>query len=148
MIEMIFPAPDFRFREQQGQRQIFDIIRKKWVALQPEEWVRQNVVRWLIETHQIPAQAIALEKEIRVAGTKRRFDMLVYDANHNPWMLIECKSPVIRLDASALLQVLAYQQEIPVPMLMITNGEESHIAEKKAGNPEWISCFPMYKSTI
>jgi len=143
MIEMVFPAPDFRFRTQQGQRQIFDIIRKKWVALQPEEWVRQNVGRWLQETHQIPSQAIALEKEIKVGGTKRRFDMLVYDANHSPWMLIECKGPSIKLDASALMQVLTYQQQISVPLLMITNGDEQHIAQKKAGIPEWISCFPM-----
>jgi Type I restriction enzyme R protein N terminus (HSDR_N) len=148
MIKMVFPSPDFRFREQKGQRQIFDIIRKKWVAFQPEEWVRQNVVRWLMDLHKIPLQAIALEKEIRVAGAKRRFDLLVYDANILPWMLVECKSPSIRLDDAALLQVLAYQQEIPVPHLMITNGEETHILEKKAGNPAWISCFPTYKSLI
>ncbi|MEY4661504.1 MAG: hypothetical protein RLZZ42_1456 [Bacteroidota bacterium] len=144
MIELVFPQPDFRIRSWQERRQIFDVIRKKWVDLQPEEWVRQNVIQWLIHIHQIPVSAIAVEKKIKINGNEYRFDLLVYDKVHSPWMLIECKAPEIAITEKALLQVLNYQQVIPAKFFMLVNGLECHLAEKEPGNPVWISRFPAY----
>ncbi|MFM1963241.1 MAG: hypothetical protein RLZZ172_2086, partial [Bacteroidota bacterium] len=119
MIDLVFPQPEFRMRIWQDQRQIFDIIRKKWVALQPEEWVRQNLIHWLIRHHKIEASFIAVEKTIRIQGNSYRFDLLIYDKEHLPWMIIECKAPHISLDDKSLMQVLTYQQMLPVKYWMI-----------------------------
>lgn len=144
MIEMVFPHPDFRIRSWHERRQIFDIIRKKWIDLQPEEWVRQNVINWLIRQHKIPATAIAVEKKIKISGNEYRFDLLVYDVDQSPWMLIECKAPEVVLNEKTLIQVLNYQQNMPVKFCMLVNGLECLIAEKKTGNLVWISRFPDY----
>lgn len=144
MIDLVFPKPNFRIRISKEQRQIYDAIRKKWVALQPEEWVRQNLIQWLVLNHKIPVTAIAIEKAIKLQGNIYRFDILIYDKAHKPWMIIECKAPEVTLNDSALLQILNYQQSLSVRYFMIVNGLECHLAEKKTGNSSWISSFPLY----
>lgn len=144
MIDLVFPQPEFRMRIWREQRQIFDIIRKRWVALQPEEWVRQNLIHWLIRHHKIQPAFIAVEKTISIQDNSYRFDLLIYDKEHLPWMIIECKAPDVILDDKSLMQVLNYQQILPIKYWMIVNGIECHLAEKKAGNPNWISSFPVF----
>ena len=126
------------------QPQVFDELRQKWVVLQPEEWVRQNIINWLIKVQGIPASMIAVEKSLSPGPASRRFDLLIYDKSHQPWMIIECKAPEVRLDEKVLMQILAYNMTIPVPFMMITNGDHCHVANKKAEQPEWCSAFPVY----
>jgi hypothetical protein len=92
MIEMVFPEPDFKLREQNGRPELFDVIRSKWVALGPEEWVRQNFIQWMVKVNQIPLSAIAVERQLKLGQENRRFDVLVYDNHLQPWMMVECKS--------------------------------------------------------
>ena len=126
-----------------GKQYIFDAIRKTWLLLTEEEWVRQNFVRYLTSTLKYPSTIIALEKEIALNDLKKRFDILVYDKQHQPWMLVECKEPKVALNEDVLQQVLRYNISVPVQYIIITNGSTT-VGWKKDGDlqllkemPEW-----------
>jgi len=144
MINLKFPEPDFKIREKGGQPEIFDGIRQKWVSLQPEEWVRQNFINWMTRVVGIPSHSIAVEKGLRLGNLMKRFDILVFDTNTQPWMMVECKAADVPLKAPVLMQILSYHLAIPVRYLVVTNGVECHVADKKKEIPEWISFFPEH----
>jgi hypothetical protein len=130
MIPITYPQPKFRTKNENGVDFIFDEIRKQWIVMSEEEWVRQNFVQYLIQACKYPAAFIAVEKEIMLGELKKRFDILVYDRQHKPWMLVECKSPDNILNAETLQQVLRYNISVPVSYLIITNGHYSFGWEK------------------
>jgi hypothetical protein len=131
MVIINYPEPDFRIKNENGKEFIFDTLRKKWLVLTPEEWVRQNFVQFLIKTKSYPASLIAMEKEIQLSELKKRFDILVYDNNHQPWMMIECKAAEIILDDAVLQQVLRYHSSVPVEYIVITNGNVTYAWKKE-----------------
>lgn len=124
---------------------IFDSLRKKWLLLTPEEWVRQNFVQYLVQVRKYPSALIALEKMLTLGELKKRFDILVYDQAHRPWMMIECKAPSVELNETVLHQLLRYNISVPAGYLVITNGEFTY-GWKKENNalqlieelPEWV----------
>jgi hypothetical protein len=122
MIDVRFPEPAFRTKKEGAATYIFDAIRRSWLLLTPEEWVRQNLVAWMTQSLQYPAPYIALEKELDLNGLKKRFDLLVYDRAHKPWMLVECKAPEVSLNEAVLQQVLRYNISVPVPYIVVSNG--------------------------
>jgi hypothetical protein len=122
MIDVQYPEPQFKIKKENGKQYIFDAIRKGWLLLTEEEWVRQNFVNYLVSRLYYPSTVIALEKEILLNGLKKRFDILIYDKEHKPWMLIECKEPKISLNEDVLQQVLRYNISVPVQYIVITNG--------------------------
>jgi hypothetical protein len=122
MIAMQYPEPEFRMKKENGKQYIFDSIRKGWLLLTEEEWVRQNFVNYLTTQLNYPTSMIALEKEILLNDLKKRFDILIYDREHKPWMLIECKEPKVNLSEEVLQQVLRYNISVPVEYIVITNG--------------------------
>jgi len=143
MIAVQFPEPQFRMKMENGKQYIFDAIRKTWLLLTEEEWVRQNFVSYLTSTLKYPSTIIALEKEIALNDLKKRFDILVYDKQHQPWMLVECKEPKVALNEDVLQQVLRYNISVPVQYIIITNGSTT-VGWKKDGDlqllkemPEW-----------
>jgi hypothetical protein len=101
---------------------IFDELRKRWIVLTPEEWVRQNFLQYLTQIKKYPASLIAVEKEIKLGDLKKRFDMVVFDKNAKPWMIVECKEMNVALDKSVLDQALRYNITLNVPYLVVTNG--------------------------
>lgn len=117
-----YPEHHFKIKTEKGKETIFDEFRKIWVRLTPEEWVRQNFLQYLIKVNKYPASLIAIEKEMQLGELKKRFDILVYNAHHKPWMMIECKATDMVLNENVLRQVLRYNLSIPVPFLVITNG--------------------------
>ena len=133
MIMVQYPEPQFRTKVENGRRFIFDSIRKVWLLLTEEEWVRQNFVNYLITELKYPSTLIALEKEILLNDLKKRFDILVYDRDHKPWMMVECKAPLIKLSEDVLQQVLRYNITVPVSFIVITNGETT-MGWKKENN--------------
>ena len=145
MINVIFPEPAFRFKKENDLEFIFDSIRKQWLVLNEEEWVRQNFVQYLIQILNYPAAFIALEKEIMLGELKKRFDILIYDHNHQPWMMIECKAKAINLNDSVLQQVLRYNISVPVSFLVITNGNNTYGWEKVGGDLRLIAKMPLWK---
>src|SRR5688572_6261891 len=108
MIRLTYPEPGFKIKTEKGRPHVFDAIRKTWLLLTPEEWVRQNFVQYLVQVMQYPMPMIALEKELLLYDVKKRFDILVYNKVHQPWMLVECKAPDVTLHHAALQQVLRY----------------------------------------
>ncbi|HKC37784.1 MAG TPA: type I restriction enzyme HsdR N-terminal domain-containing protein [Chitinophagaceae bacterium] len=145
MIHVKYPAPVFRFKEENGKEMIFDFIRKQWLQLNEEEWVRQNFIQFLVQEVKYPLELIAVEKEIQLGDLKKRFDILVYDRNHKPWMLIECKAGEITLDKKALYQVLRYNISMPATFLVITNGHFTYAWEKTNGELKEIQQMPLWK---
>jgi hypothetical protein len=130
MVVINYPNPDFRIKKEEGKEFIFDALRKKWLVLTPEEWVRQNFVQYLISVKKYPASLIAIEKEIQFGELKKRFDILIYDHTHQPRMMIECKAADIKLNDSVLQQLLRYHISVPVKYLIITNGNATYAWEK------------------
>ena len=145
MIKLQFPEPDFNTRKMGETIQVFDRIRMIWVALQPEEWVRQNLVNWFIQVKKIPKTLIAIEQSLKINSLSKRCDMLIYDQSHRPWMMVEVKSQGVELNASVLTQVLNYHMGIPVKYIMITNGEHCFVANIKNSSSQWVDQFPEFK---
>ena len=145
MIAVNFPEPVFRLKKEKDVEFIFDAIRKQWLVLNEEEWVRQNFVQYLIQTLRYPAAFIAMEKEIMLGELKKRFDILVYDKDHHPWMMIECKAPAINLNDATLEQVLRYNISVPVPFLIITNGHYTFGWERADRELNVIQQMPLWK---
>lgn len=144
MIAVQYPEPQFRTKTQGGKPFIFDPIRKTWLLLTEEEWVRQNFINYLVVQLNYPAAFIALEKEIHLNELKKRFDILVYDRGHKPWMLVECKEPRVRLSEDVLQQVLRYNISVPVEFIIITNGTTTIGWRKLDGELSLITDLPSY----
>ena len=131
MIFIDYPEPNFKIRAGENNQSIFDPLRKKWLTLTPEEWVRQNFVQYLVGVMNYPATLIAMEKKIRLGELTKRFDILVYDKEHKPWMIVECKSEEIKLNEEVLQQALRYNISVPARYIIITNGNVTYAWEKK-----------------
>lgn len=144
MITIAYPEPDFRIQTKEGSNCIFDEFRRKWVTLTPEEWVRQNFLQYLVRVKNYPASLIAIEKEIRLGELNKRFDVLVYDRLHQPWMLIECKEMETSLEQGVLEQLLRYHITVPVPYLVITNGAFCAGFGKKNGQLVELNDLPAF----
>jgi len=143
MLAVHFPPPAFRIRKEKDKEYIFDNLRKKWVILTPEEWVRQNFICFLVQGLSYPSSLIAVEKELLLGELRKRFDILVFDRTHQPWMLIECKAPEISLNDAVLQQVLRYNLAVPARYLVITNGSFTTGWERAAGRLETMHHWPL-----
>jgi hypothetical protein len=122
MQSLNFPAYDFRFKNSENKVHIFDTIRKKFVVLQPEEWVRQNVVQFLIHEKKYPKSLINVEKQLTVNTLKKRYDIVVFDSMGNITLLVECKSPKIMINQQTFDQIARYNMQLNAEFLMVTNG--------------------------
>ena len=123
------PEYKFRLKRQNEKVYIFDSYRKKYVVLTPEEWVRQNVLEFLVKEKGYPKDWIAVEKEININGLKRRYDALVYNKNEDVYLLIEFKAPKIKIDEKVFSQIAAYNFELKAPYLLVSNGMEHYFAK-------------------
>lgn len=117
-----FPEYNFRFKNSENNYLIFDDIRKKFVVLQPEEWVRQHVVKFLINEKKYPKTLINVEKQLTVNGLTKRYDIVIFHPNGNINVLIECKAPKIVIDQTTFDQIARYNLQLQADYLMVTNG--------------------------
>jgi hypothetical protein len=145
MIKLHFPEPDFNTRKVGEVIQVFDRIRKLWVVLQPEEWVRQNLVNWFTLVQKIPRSFISIEQSLNVNSMARRCDLLIYDRDHQPWMMVEVKAQGVELNSSVITQILNYNIGIPVKYIMITNGDQCFIADIRKTSSHWVEQFPEFQ---
>ena len=122
MDKIEYPLYQPKIKKKDEKELIFDEVRKRWVVLTPEEWVRQNFLNYLIQIKKYPASLIAVEKKIKLGDLKKRFDIVVYDKNSKPRMIIECKEMNVVLDKKVLDQALRYNITLQAPYLVITNG--------------------------
>ena len=122
MIKIEYPEYRPKIKMQREKEFIFDDVRKQWVILTPEEWVRQNFLQYLVQVKNYPASLIAVEKEIQLGDLTKRFDIMVYNKNTMPWLIVECKEMNATLDKHVLNQLLRYNITLQVPYFVITNG--------------------------
>jgi predicted type IV restriction endonuclease len=144
LIKLSYPEHRFRLKEAEGVKFIFDELRRRWLKLTPEEWVRQHFVQYLISAKKYPSTLIALEKRIRLGELIKRFDILVYDQEHNPLMMVECKSMNVSLDENVFTQILRYNISIPVRFLVITNGNTCYAFDRGDGKLEALKEIPEF----
>src|ERR1700759_3795462 len=114
MIKIYYPTYPFKVREpEKNKEEIWDELRRQWVRLTPEEWVRQNFIQYLLQVKNYPPSFIAVEAKIKRGELPKRFGLLVFDDGAQPWMLIECKALKETLDSRVLWQVLRYNISTP-----------------------------------
>ncbi len=143
MISINYPEYPFKIQKEAGKDCIFDPLRKSWVVLTPEEWVRQNFIQYLIQIKQYPSTLIAIEKTIQLGELKKRFDIIVYK-NDSPWLLIECKEAYVPITEKTLEQILQYQQVVEADYLVMTNGHTTYGAKIETGKLHYLQSLPDY----
>ncbi|MEP3210142.1 MAG: type I restriction enzyme HsdR N-terminal domain-containing protein [Maribacter sp.] len=124
MLQLNFPAYEFRFKNSENKVQIFDVIRKKFVVLQPEEWVRQHLIHYLISEKNYPKSLINVEKQLEINGLKKRYDVVVFNSDGSIAILAECKAPDIAITQTTFNQIAQYNMNLKANYLMVTNGLE------------------------
>lgn len=116
--------PDYQYRvnQKKGQVEIFCLVRKKFVMLTPEEWVRQHFINYLVQHQHYPKAMVQVEREIIFNNLKKRFDVVVYNPMGAPFMLIECKAASVKLSQKTFMQASVYNLNLKSDYLVITNG--------------------------
>ena len=145
MKKLNFPNYEFRLKKDGQKRFIFDLIRKKYIELTSEEWVRQNCVQFLIEEKKISRFSIAIEKEIEFNGLKKRFDIVSYSSEGKINLLVECKAPNIEINQKTFDQILIYNKILKSKYLMVTNGINHYYCKinEERNNIKFIANFPL-----
>ena len=126
-----FPNYNVLIKTKENKSYIFDRVRKKWLICTPEEWVRVHCVYYLIEKKKYPESLMRIEQELKVYNTRKRFDLLVTDSNINPFILVECKAPSVKITQKTFDQIMRYNLELKCPYLMITNGLSHYFCSVK-----------------
>lgn len=140
------PPFELRIEEKEGHLWVFDIIRKKMVALTPEEWVRQHFVHLLVKELAYPRSLIRTESGLTYFKSAKRSDIMIRDRNGQPFMLVECKSYKLKLGRAALEQLATYNKVIHAPFVAITNGLHHFCWQKKQDQDSYDSLenFPGF----
>jgi len=129
MQELNLPKYPFKLRDVESKLQIFDSVRKKYLVLTPEEWVRQHFVQYLIQEKKYPASLIAIEIGLKYNQLQKRADILVYDNKGNPHLMVECKAPEVKISQETFHQIAVYNMAFKVNYLIVTNGMEHYCCE-------------------
>jgi type I site-specific restriction endonuclease len=145
--QLNFPRYEFKLRKSGDGFQILDEFRKKWVALTPEEWVRQHTLRWIITEKLYPAGLIAVEKSILINGMEQRFDAVVFNRASEPAVIIECKAPEVKITEEVFDQVARYNMKVMAPFLLITNGLTHYccVMDHEGKSYSFLKELPSYK---
>lgn len=122
MQQLNFPKFSFRFKNSENKISIFDTIRKRFVILLPEEWVRQHCVLYLLNEKNYPQTLINVEKELVVNGLKKRYDIVVFNTDGSIHLIVECKAPNIPINQNTFDQIARYNLVLKAAYLMVTNG--------------------------
>lgn len=122
MKNLNFPSYNFRIKNSENNTYIFDVIRKKFVVLQPEEWVRQNCIQFLINEKNFPVNLINVEKVVKINGLNKRYDIIAYNSDGSIFLIVECKAPKVKISQSAFDQIARYNLTLKASYLMVTNG--------------------------
>jgi len=116
---------------------IFDSIRKKFILLTPEEWVRQHVIEFLLNEKKYPKSLLNVEKVVKVSGMNKRYDVIVFNSDGSIFLLIECKAPEIKIDQKTFDQIARYNLILNAQYLMVTNGLNHYFCEMDFENEKY-----------
>jgi hypothetical protein len=143
MIKIIYPDKKPTVKTDAGKEYIFCVIRKRWLLITPEEWVRQNVLLYITEVLNYPASLIAVEKQLQLGELNKRFDIVVYK-DSVPFVLIECKEMNVPINQKTLDQVMRYNINLQAVCFIITNGTVFYGFKKEKGAVGVIDSFPSF----
>jgi len=146
--QLRLPEYSFRIIRKGGTEMILDPLRRKYVKLTPEEWVRQNFVQYLIQEGKYPAGLIGIEVMCKYNKMKKRIDILVHDRKGDPVMIIECKSGEIELDDKVDDQIVGYNMKFRIPYLVVTNGIKHYairMTDYDRHEFEYLMVIPLYE---
>jgi type I site-specific restriction endonuclease len=137
MQKLNFSSYSFRFKNSENKISIFDEIRKKFIILTPEEWVRQHVVQFLLEEKNYPKSLINVEKILKVNGLNKRYDVVVFNPDGSILVLIECKAPQIKIAQATFDQIARYNMTMKADFLMVTNGLNHYFCQMDFENEKY-----------
>jgi type I site-specific restriction endonuclease len=147
MEQLNFPNYQFRLKNSEDRISIFDEIRKKFIVLTPEEWVRQNTVQFLITEKLYPKSLINVEKSLKINGLVKRYDIVVFNPDGSIFLLVECKSNTINITQNTFDQIARYNMTLNAQLLMVTNGMNHYFCQMDYLNNKYIFLkdLPTYK---
>lgn len=128
MEKLNFPDYPLQLKSSENRTTVLDLIRKKHLVLTPEEWVRQHVLHFLITDMKYPKGLVNVEKQITLNGTKKRYDIVVFQPNGDIFLIVECKAPKIKITQATFDQIARYNLELKGQLLMVTNGLDHYYA--------------------
>ena len=144
---LALPETDLRYRVEHEKWQVYDAGRRKWLVLTPEEWVRQHAVAYLVDHLGYPRALVKSEGGQKVHGMARRFDVLAYDREGKPLLLMECKAPSVKITQGTFSQISAYNVTQRAPLLVVTNGKEHYCCKVdfEARKLSWLPQIPAFE---
>lgn len=145
-----FPKFDFRMRHTAGVGQIWDAVRKIWLVLTPEEWVRQHLIRYMSECRGVVPQLIAREHPVCLNGMMQRADVVIYGPDGRIRLVAECKAPEVELDKAVLGQVVRYNSVLGAPFVVLTNGRRHlcYARDEESGKYIPMDDFPDFRNSF
>jgi hypothetical protein len=148
MKQLQFPSYSFRFKNSENKVAIFDEIRKKFIIITPEEWVRQHVVQFLLQDKKYPKSHINVEKLLKINDLNKRYDVVVYNPDGSIFILVECKAPEIKISQHTFDQIARYNMTLNAEYLMVTNGLNHYFCKLDYENEKYdfLSELPEYQS--
>jgi len=150
MQELQLPGYAFKVRTASRGEQIFDAVRKKYVALTPEEWVRQHFLNFLVEHRGCPVSLIKVERGLKLNGMVMRTDIVIHDRNGRAIAVVECKAPEVRIDQKTFDQIFRYDRVLKVEFLLLTNGLEHYCCrvDHEKNELETLNEIPRYEEML
>ncbi|MBI5217647.1 MAG: type I restriction enzyme HsdR N-terminal domain-containing protein [Bacteroidia bacterium] len=150
MEKLNLPEYSFKIKQEDNRYLIFDEIRKKFVALTPEEWVRQNIVQFLIQGKNFPRSLIAVETSITVNQLEKRCDAVLFNNSAKPVMIVECKAPTVKLSQETFNQIATYNIKLRVDYLLVTNGKSHYCCRMDYENNSYsfLKEIPSYEEVV
>jgi virulence-associated protein VagC len=141
------PEYTFKITGKEGHKMILDPVRRRYLKLTPEEWVRQNFIQYLINEGKYPAGLLGIEVMFRFNKLMRRVDILVHNRSGVPVMIVECKAPEVALDENVFEQIATYNLKYKVPYLVVTNGDHHYACKfnHEAMSFEYLLVIPLYE---
>lgn len=148
MKQLQFPTYSFRFKNSENKVAIFDEIRKKFIIITPEEWVRQHVVQFLLQDKKYPKSHINVEKLLKINDLNKRYDVVVYNPDGSILILVECKAPEIKISQHTFDQIARYNMTLNAEYLMVTNGLNHYFCKMdyESEKYDFLSELPEYQS--
>jgi hypothetical protein len=138
MQQLNFPKYSFRFKNSENKVAIFDEIRKKFILLTPEEWVRQNTIQFILQEKKYPKSYLNVEKIIKINDLIKRYDVVVFQPNGKIFLLIECKAPEVNITQNTFDQIARYNLSLKAEYLMVTNGLNHYFCQMDFEKEEYI----------
>jgi len=148
--ELNLPQYSFRITGKEGSEMILDTLRRKYVKLTPEEWVRQHFIQYLINEGKYPSGLLGVEVMFSFNKIKRRVDILVHNRLGEPVMIVECKSPDVRINDKVFDQIVCYNIGLKVPYIVVTNGLDHYACKMnyKENRYEFLLVIPLYADLL